>query len=139
MGDEFEYRKGRYNSGASSVERIHSLLSGINIARQNPLAMNAETGTMNFQVMVTCNDGLVDEAWGKLTEPERKIVTKIHELNKMALKIFPPISKINGDWVVNQENYEKLMDIIDKYCQINRDFLDAHNLGNPDEWDDEGL
>jgi hypothetical protein len=89
--------------------------------------------------MINANDGLLDEAWGKLTDTERDKGLRIKKLVKDYAETNPPIVMRNGELVINRKSYSNLMTILDIYCQLIKDFLDSHNLNTPDDSGDEGL
>jgi len=137
---EDEGRKSRFNAGVALTERIDALQRAINAARFNPIAMNMDTQTYNYMVMINANDGLLDEAWGKLSPDEKQKGSRIKLVIKDYVDMNPPIIKVNGELSVNKKNYNGLMSLLDIYCKMIKDFLDKHNLNAPDdEWDDEGL
>jgi len=137
---EDEGRKSRFNAGVALTERIDALQRAINSARFNPLAMNTDTGTYNYMVMINANDGLLDEAWAKLSPHEKIQGSKIKNLIKDFVELNPPITIFKGELTVNKKNLKGIMALLDMYCKMNKEFLDNHNLNAPDdEWDNEGL
>lgn len=138
MSDD-DGRKSKFNAGVALVSRVDILQQMINSARMNPIAMDLQTMTYNFMVMINANDGLLDEAWGKLSDSEREKGLKIKNLARDYADTNPPIVMRNGELVINRKNYRNVMDIINIYCQMIKDFLDNHNLNAPDDSGDEGL
>ena len=85
-------KKSRFNAGVALTERIDALQRAINSARFNPIAMNMDTGTYNFMVMINANDGLLDEAWAKLSDKEKASGNRIKKLalnTQNFFKLFP--------------------------------------------------
>jgi hypothetical protein len=140
MADDNNVRKSRFNSAALMMVRLDELQKAINSARLNLLAMNSDTSTYNYMVMINANDGLLDEAWAKLTPEEKLKGNRIKVLIKDFVETNPPITMFKNELYVNKKNLNELMVLLDIYCKLNKEFLDAHNLNTPDdEWDEEGL
>lgn len=140
MGYDSEGKQSVFNAGVAMAERIDFLQRAINAARFNPLAMNPETQTFNYQIMIDANDALLNEAWSKLTEKEKTQARRIRKLVKEFVMIKPIVSRSNkGEMRVNNENYLRFMELIDIYEKINKELLDAHSLNSPDSDDDDGL
>jgi hypothetical protein len=135
-----EDRKSKFNAGVALAERIDALQQAINGARFNPLAPNMETGRFNFEIMVSANDSLLNECWAKLNPTEKNKGDRVRKVVMMFLRMNPPITRVNSELRVNKKNYENLMEILDIYEKMNKDFLDAHDLNAPNkEDDDDGL
>ena len=140
MGYDSEGKQSVFNAGVAMAERIDFLQRAINSSRFNPLALNPETQTFNYQVMIDANDALLNEAWSKLTETERKEARRMRKLVKDFILMKPIVSKSNkGELRVNNENYAKFMELIDLYEKLNKELLDSHSLNSPDSDDDDGL
>lgn len=130
----------RFNAGVAQAERIDVLQRAINMARFNPLVVDMNTQTYNYEVILNANDGLLLEAWAKLTEAEKKQADKIYNLAHGFKKTFPIIMQNNnGDQTINRQNFEKFMEILNTYEKKNKVFLDEHSLNSPNMDDDEGL
>jgi len=127
----------KFNAGVAMAERIDSLQRAINAARFNPLMPNPETGTFNYEIMISSNDGLFKEAWSKLTADERKIGDRIKKAVYKAIEMNPPIVKNSEGLKINYQNYKKLLEMLDLYEKLNRQFLENHDLNAPNV--DKGL
>lgn len=130
----------RFNAGVAQAERIDQLQRAINMARFNPLAIDMVTQTYNYQIMLEANNGLLSEAWAKLTQAEKIEADKIFNLANNFEKTFPIInSNGNGTTTMNRLNFEKFKMILNHYERKNKVFLDEHSLNSPNQDDDEGL
>ncbi|HEY5631621.1 MAG TPA: hypothetical protein VIR31_05800 [Nitrososphaeraceae archaeon] len=141
MSYEDENKQSLFNAGVAQAQRIDSLQRAINSARFNPQQINSETLTLNYQVLISSLDGLLKEAWSKLTDPERKELLKLNNLLKSMQETYPPIERIEveGDETtsLNYSNYTRLLKIIDIYERKVKDALDAHGLNSPNKDDDD--
>lgn len=130
----------KFNSGVSHVERINELQVTMNTARFNPLVMNPQFMKWNYEIMINAQDCLLYECWAKLGKDEKEKGDKIKDLVHKIVKLKPILKKAhNGEWLVNQDNFEKFLELIDIYEKSNKIFLDKHNLNSPDQENDEGL
>lgn len=131
----------RFNAGVALAERIDMMQKAINMARFNPLAVNPETQTYNYQIMLEANNSLLAEAWAKLTEKEQVEADKIFKLANGFEKIFPIVNNnSNGTVTINRQNFEKFKYILTHYERKNKIYLDEHSLNAPNmDDDDEGL
>ena len=133
-------KRSRFNAGVAQAERIDALQRAINIARFNPLMINPETQTYNYQITLQSNNGLLSEAWAKLTEKEKLEADKIFRLANEFEKTFPIINvNNNGTVTINKQNFEKYKYILNQYERKNKIYLDEHSLNSPNMDDDEGL
>lgn len=138
MSFDEEDKKSRFNAGVALTERIDALQWAINSARFNPMNTNFETGTLNYEVMISANEGLFYEAWAKLNVYERKLGKKIKELIYEYLKIYPPVSiDDKGNKIINITNSEKIIKLLNFFEEMNKDFLDKHDLNAPSKDEDE--
>jgi len=136
---EGEGKKSVFNAGIAQTERIHSLQQALNAARFNLTAYNYEVNKFNYEVMVSSNDGLLMEVWSKLTCDEQVKGNRIRKIVTDFMKTFPIVYSNNGEYKINNKNLEKFKELIMVYEQINKVFLDVHNLNSPNYEADEGL
>lgn len=139
MGYDDEGRKSVFNAGVAQTERIDSLQRAINMARFNLLAVNPETGTFNYEITIAAIDGLLEEGKPKFQDKEKDNADKIRKLVHSFVEIFPPIANSQQGWKISKDNYKKLTELLTFYESTIKEYLDAHNLNNPDSDDDEGL
>lgn len=143
MPEDDDNKRSVFNAGVAQAERIDALQRAINAARFNPLAMNPETSTFNYEVMLASLDGLLKEAWGKMKEDdERPNAKKLKELVHNIAQFQPPVKRImsNGssELAINIDNYRKLMKLMEIYENEIRDLLEIHELNSPNkDWDDD--
>lgn len=137
--DDYEDKKSVFNAGVAQVERIDSIRRAIISSRFNPLGLNEETGTFNYEVIISSCDILLNEAWAKLSPKEKTLGENTRKLIRRFLEINPPIKKTSSGLRINNESYKKLLELLNYYEQIIQIFLDAHNLGNPSLDEDDGL
>ena len=137
--DYEDNKQSRFNAGIALTERIDSLQRAINAARFNPLQTNQDTMTLNYEVMVSANEGLLAEAWAKLNKEEQALADKIRLTIRQVLEVYPPISQDkNGEAQLNPQNYQKFLELINFFEKKNKEFLDTHNLNAPNQdYDDD--
>lgn len=133
-----------FNAGVAQAERIDSLQRAINAARYNPMDINIETKTFNYQIILSSLNGLLMESWSKLTTTEKKEIRRTRELIDKYIKNYPPISMANSvrdgnEYQWNLDNYDRLLTLLKIYETQIKDVLDAHSLNSPDKEDDDGL
>jgi hypothetical protein len=133
-------RKSLFNAGVAMTERIDELQRTFNMARFNPLLFNIQFSRFNYEIMISSQDGLLDECWAKLSTKEREKGDKIKKL----INEFVQRNKIikqnsNGEMIINGENFQKFMILIDIYSKNNKILLDSHNLNSPDSDEDDEL
>lgn len=139
MADYEENKKSRFNAGVAHAERIDSLQRSINAAKFNPILRNMDTGTFNYEVMLVSADCLVAEGWGKFSDPERVMITRINNTIKSMNEYFPPVSvDKNGYTKINKDNYKKLLDLFEMYERKIKELYDLHDLNSPSMGDDDG-
>jgi hypothetical protein len=135
-----DQKKSKFNAGVALTERIDGLQCAINAARFNPLKVNFDTMTYNYEIMISANDGLLKEVWAKLSPKEQEFAERIRKAINNYMKSFPIISVTGeGKTSINQKNYARALELIDFYERMNKNFLDVHSLNAPDFEDDEGL
>jgi hypothetical protein len=142
---EDEGKRSKFNAGIAQTERIDSLQRAINAARYNPIAMNLETMTFNYDTIIKSIDGLLQECWAKMDDKaggERDAAEIIRNLVHTYAERFPPVSVSNdasGQQIqkINNTNYKKLMQLIWIYERHVRDLLDAHELNSPSKNEDD--
>lgn len=139
MGYDEEGKLSKFNAGVAQTERLDSLQRAINMARFNPLSMNMDTGTYNYQVMINANDCLLNECWAKLKKDEKTYGDRIKLLVHQTVELYPPVTYGKDGAKVNVNNYKKFMEVINIYEKTTKTFLDTHNLNSPNVDDDEGL
>jgi len=133
MAYDEETRGAIFNAGVAFAERIDSLQRAINAARFNPLALNPDTGTFNYEIMQSALDSLLNTSWGKLNRDEKEFGERMRKVVKAFIKSNPPITKSgNGEPKISKQNYEKLVELLDFYEKVIQVFYDNHNLNNPD-------
>lgn len=141
MSYEEEGEKSIFNAGVAQAERIDSLQRAINASRFNVLAVNPETMTYNYQVIIDANNGLLDEAWAKLSDDEQKLGLKLKKLINDFIEIKPPMKKItNGmseEMKINKDNYKDMLKLIDIYSRTIKEFLNSHDMNSPSKDEDD--
>ena len=102
--DYGEEKKSRFNAGVALAERIDALQRTINSARFNPLQINPDTQTYNYEIIIECNHALVNEAWDKLNKDEREIALRLRNVLKAFNKAYPVILISNsGEMQINKK------------------------------------
>lgn len=125
-------KKSQFNAGVALAERIDLLQQIMNSGRFNPLAINPETMTYNYQIMIETQEALFTEAWSKLTPQERKTGARLCNLIQEFLEYFPPVTiQPSGQRAIDVDNYKMLMKLLFHFEKKNKEFLDAHNLNAP--------
>ena len=141
--DDEESKQSVFNAGVAKAERIDSLQRALNASRFNLTLPNFDTGTYNYDVMLTCLETLRLEAWAKGTKVERVYLDKIRKhIDEIKEKYCPykECYNIDGERELVWDN--KKLNIIKKilvrYEEIIRDVLDAHALDAPNkDYDDD--
>ena len=137
--DYEDIKRSKFNAGIAQTERIDMLQRAINAAKFNPLMKNFETGTFNFEVMISAADCLSREGWDKFNEPERKELTTYEKIVKSWVRTFFPVTYMkNGDFKINQKYLEKFLELYDLWEKRIKIYLGKHELNAPsrDEDDD---
>ena len=135
-----EGKKSIFNAGVAQTERIDDLQRAMNMARFNPLMVNPMMGIYNYEIMISAQDGLLEECWAKLTATERAKAERIKKVIHKVVNSNPiVIENSNGETKINRRNYEKFLELIDLYAKNNKILLDAHNLNSPDADEDDEL
>ena len=121
-----------FNAGVAMAFRIDSLQRAINSSRFSPLQLNEETGTLNYEVIFSSCNSLLNEAWSKLEQKEKDLGEKTRKLIQEFMEKFPILIRNNkGEVKVNNNNFKRLMEMLDFYEKLNKTFLDNHNLNAP--------
>lgn len=139
MAYEDEGSKSRFNAGVALTERIDSLQRAINSAKFNMMTKNFETGTFNYENLVTALDNMISEGWGKFSDNEKKECIKFMNILNNLLEYLPPISTDkDGGVKINLDNYKNFKIFYGKCERRIKEFYDKHNLNAPstDEDDD---
>lgn len=133
-----DYQKAVFNEGVLIARRLDVLQTRINSVRVNPLAWNNEQATYNYCVWYSDLCSLLNEAWSKMTDEEKKEIDKVRILIDEYLKIFPPHKTIVNENLntrevkVRIENWEKIKKLLFIFEQNIKLYLDRHGLSNPD-------
>lgn len=135
--EEGKYSK--FNAGVALTERLDQLQRAINASRFNPIAMNLEVGTPNYEVWLNANDALLDECWAKLHDKEKKEGKRISKLIRDYIHKCPPLVNTKDGTRINQDNFSKMMSMLDLYTKKIKIYLDEHKLNSPNIDEDEGL
>ena len=122
------------------MQRLHNLQSQINRCNLNPTAYDEETASWNFELILSCNNSLLEEAWPKLSTKEKEDIAKLKIAMETFLNKYPIYekSKRNSPLRINDIHWEIFKSWLFKYSLNIRELLDKHRLSSPDE-DDEGL
>lgn len=144
MGYSDDSKQSVFNAGVAFAERIDALQRAINAARFNPQSYNEETGTFNYQVIITSLHGLLMESWSKLDDEERIILVRYDNMINLMTELFPIVTSTKteneNNFFWNYENYKRLMVILNLHEKNIKDALDNHSLNSPNrDDDDEGL
>lgn len=137
--------KSQFNAGVALTQRIDSLQRAINAARYNPFAINPETMTYNWQVMIDSLNGLYQEGRPKFTDAEQKDCEQIRGVVDKLIEFSPPVmTQTQGRYgtqrqSVDYESWTKLKKLLTIYEQKLRQYFDVHNLNSPNREDDDGL
>ncbi len=137
--DSDDIKKSKFNAGVAHAERIDALQRAINVAKFNPLGQNGETGTFNYQVMMSGADCLVAEGWEKFTPKEKIVMAKMTKIMKGLHKHFPPMdSDRHGQLIINQKNYEGFLNFFEIYERKLKELYGEHHLNSPSKDEDDG-
>jgi len=129
----------QFNAGVAQTERIDALQRAINSAKFSPLMRNFETGTFNFEIMISAADCLGREGWDKFSKAEQEDLAKCEELCKNWVRTFFPVSMDkSGQFKINPKHYESFLQLYDIWEKKLKTLLGKHNLNAPtrDEDDD---
>ena len=66
----------KFNEAFLKMHRIHKLQDSIIQCSFNLQGYNENVLAFNYQIVLSCVNGIMKEVWGKLTEDEREEVTK---------------------------------------------------------------
>jgi hypothetical protein len=137
--DYEDVKLSKFNAGIAQTERIDALQRAINAAKFNPLMKNFETGTFNFEVMISAADCLSREGWDKFSVPEREDIHKYEMLVKNWVKTFFPISFTKSGDVksINQNHYQSFLELYDIWEKKIKILLGKHNLNAPSKDEDD--
>jgi hypothetical protein len=135
-----DVKKSKFNAGMAHAERTDMLQRSINSAKYNPLQQNFETGTFNYEIMITSADNKITEGWDYFSDKERKEILSWQNTFEGWLKTHPIVStNKNGERKLNIRNYEMFKEFFRQLERKIQDLYGKHNLGNPAMDDDEGL
>ena len=123
-----------WNEATLKVIRLHDIQSTINILKMDPLTRN--NGKFNYEWLAKAVDSLYGEGYSKYTEKERTKVDRIRKLMLDILKYTPPHkqilieghSKQKKSYVLNNNSFERLMEIVEMFERIVKDYNDDHGL-----------
>jgi hypothetical protein len=136
--DYEEDKQSKFNAGIALTERLDSLQRAINAARFNPILKNFETGTYNYEIMICSCDGLLNEAWDKLSPAEKTFAQRLTKVVHEMKELFPPIEVDDrGNTRINNTHYKKMLVVIDFYEKKMKEWLGRHNLNAPNKDEDE--
>lgn len=138
--DYEEVSKSKFNAGVAHTERLDALQRAINQAKFNPYVINTDTGTYNYEVMISACDCLVAEGWDKFDKKEKKKISRMNEALRNLMKEYPIISYGDETPIINPINYERfwiLFQVMERYLKV---LYGKHHLNSPTiDYDDEGL
>jgi len=130
----------KFNAGMLQMTRLHSLQEKINGCNLNPLAYDSDASVFNFEIIFSCNNSLLEEAWPKLSEKEQKKAILLKTALNNFLKKYPIYEKRRRKGLqLNECHWEIISEWLCKYSLMIRDLLNKHRLSSPDDDDDDGL
>jgi len=137
-----ESKKSIFNGGVALAERTDQLWRTINATRYNPTNYDYEAGRFNYEIMLTTADIILRQAWGKLTDTERKEGDRYSKiLNDFILK--KPIVTFNNKQMlkINSQNLLTFLKLFDAYEKKLKIYYEEHDLDSPnkDSEDDDEL
>lgn len=135
MGEDS--KKGFFNAGMAQAERIDILQRVLNDARFNITQVNMSYGKLNYEIMIKACEGLLKECWGKLTPEEKVTGTRYNNICWLFLKNNAIIIQGRDDTKINNKNLNKLEELINKFENLMREYLEEHGLNNPNKEEDD--
>ena len=123
-----------WNEATLKVIRLHELQGTINLLKMDPLGRT--DGKFNYVWLANNADALYGEGYIKYTDKERTEVDKLRDMMYNSLKYFPPHKKNINDsmgsssitFVIDNDNYEMLLNIIEHFLRIIKKCNDDHGL-----------
>lgn len=135
-----EGSQSRFNAGIALTERIDALQRAINAAKFNPFMRNFETGTFNYEILITCLDNMIAEGWDKFSSTEKEHCLRMLEVLNNLKQILPPISfNKDGEYKINMANYNNFINFFGKCERKIKEYYGNHDLNSPKKDDDDGL
>jgi len=136
MGDySKDGRESEWNEAALKSKRLDDIQKLINMLRLDPLIRTGNK--FNYQYLLLTIGLLYGEGRSKYSDNEKIEVDNIKQVCIDTLKYHPPHTlKINSSlnknikisYLINQEYFEKFMDLLDFYENKVKDYNDAHGL-----------
>ncbi len=132
--DESEYAK--YNAGMFHTMRLNEIQAEINKLWNNPLSFNIEFNNFNYMIIKNRIDRLYSEVRPKLKDDEKISGDKLRKATDNFLQKHPihetKISQPRRTSVqVNLINWKYYKELLTKYENVVKDFMEVHQLNNP--------
>ena len=137
-----------WNEGNLKSIRLHEAQEMINWGKISPLKVSADGSSWNYEMWIAGIDILCGEGQAKYSDGELKEILEVKDLVVLRIKFFPirKIVTINSigsskqQYVVNQDNWEKLKRLIELYEHKTKSYNDKHGLSTRNREDmDDGL
>jgi len=123
-----------WNEATLKIIRLHEIQGTINLLKMDPLAMT--DGKFNYIWLANNIDALYGEGYSKYTNKEREAVDKLRTMVFNSIKFCPPHKKQSQEslsatrtaFILDNKNYEMLMDLLERFVRKVKDLNDDHGL-----------
>jgi hypothetical protein len=139
--DEQERAVSKFNEAFLKMSRINKLQDTINLCSINPLLYNHELNVFNYQIMISCCNGLLKECYGKMKDEEKKDAIEMKDAIEKMMKKYPVHENIKdiktGEYNIkyNEQRWRILNDWIFKYDLLVRDLISKTGYDSPNKSD----
>lgn len=134
---EEKYSKATFNEAFLQMRRINDMQSTINNIRSVPLHYNSDLNNYNYVIIFSNLCSLLFEAWGKMTEKERKEADELRKVIQKFIRVNIPhrvtqdLAKNSTKVVVDYNIWYQLEDLLTEFEKSIRVYMDKHGLTNP--------
>lgn len=145
LDDYGERMQSKFSEAWLKMARLDKLQDTINGCWISPLDYNEKLGNYNYMIIIACDDGLLKEIYGKLTDEEKKNIDDLRNAIRAMIKKYPihePIRDMTTnkrDFKINQKVWLVFADWLDKYDKEIRVLIDKTGYGtaNKEMYDDD--
>ena len=144
--EESEGASSKYNEAFLKMHRFHDLQKLSALARINPLAINPIYNIYNYQIILSSNDSLLLEVWGKLTDDEKNNILGLKNAIESIIKKYPihenkkNFALNKNELRINNSNWNVLSRALFDYETKIRELISRTKYDSPDyDMDEEGL
>ncbi len=132
-------KSAQFNAAMHFVNRVGLSQANINEANVNPTAYNVSAGVYNYELILRETINLYREVKPKLPYKKIEFAEKMKDLLVNFLSAYPVHIRIDGRPQLAKKRWDIFWGMLDSYQDLIKQYLDDHEVNNPNKREDIGL